>query len=67
MFPNLNAEQARRGMTDEMVAAAIGMKRAAYNRKKLSGRFLVDESLKLCKVFNCNFEYLFSTDDTRTA
>lgn len=63
MFPNLNAEQARRGLTDEKVAALIGIKRAGYGRKKQNGRFLVDEALSLCKIFGCKFEYLFATDD----
>lgn len=67
MFPNLNAEQARKNLTDEKVAELIGIKRAAYGRKKQNQRFLVDECLKLCKVFDCTFEYLFATDDTRSA
>lgn len=68
MFPNLNAEQARRGLADEAVANLLGIKRSSYNRKKLTGRFVVDESLKLCKIFDCSFEYLFATaTDTRTA
>lgn len=67
MFPNLDAEQARRRLTDEAVAAMIGMKRSTYNRKKQTERFLVDECLKLCKIFSCSFEYLFATDDQRTA
>lgn len=60
MFPNLDAEQARKRMTDQDVANELGMKRAAYGRKKQTGRFLVDECLSLCRLFNCSFEYLFS-------
>lgn len=60
MFPNLNAEQARNGMTDADVANELGMQRAAYGRKKQTGRFVVSECLMLCKLFRCSFEYLFS-------
>lgn len=62
MYPNLDAEQARRKMTDEAVAAKLGMKRAAYNRRKQTGRFLASECLTLCKLFGCTFDYLFATD-----
>lgn len=61
MFPNLDAEQARNRMTDEDVANELGMKRAAYGRKKQNGRFVADECLRLCKLFRCSFEYLFAT------
>ena len=67
MFPNLNAEQARRNLTDECLAEMIGMKRGAFNRKKQNQRFVVDECLKLCKVLDCSFEYLFATEPTRSA
>lgn len=60
MYPNLNAEQARNGMTDADVANELGMKRAAYGRKKQNGRFVANECLMLCKLFRCSFEYLFS-------
>ena len=63
MFPNLNAEQARRNLSDERLAEMIGMKRAAFNRKKQNQRFIADECQKLCQVFGCTFEYLFATDD----
>lgn len=63
MFPNLNAEQARRSLTDENLAEMIGMKRGTFNRKKQNQRFVVDECLKLCEVLGCSFEYLFATDD----
>ena len=67
MFPNLNAEQARRNLTDERLAEMIGMNRGTFNRKKQNQRCIVDECLKLCKVLNCSFEYLFATNDQRSA
>ena len=34
MFPNLDAEQARKGLTNQQVAAEIGLSRVSYERKK---------------------------------
>jgi len=60
MFPNLDAEQARRKLTNAAVAAHLGISRGAYERRKKTGRFLADECQKLCSLFCCEFGYLFS-------
>lgn len=62
MFPNLNAEQARHGHTNEKAAAAIGLKRCAYESKKQNGRFSMNEINALCDLYKCDYKYLFSTD-----
>ena len=62
MYANLAAEQAKRGMTDNEVAEKIGICRATYAQQKKLGRFRVKEATKLCKLFDCSFEYLFMTD-----
>ena len=67
MYPNLKAEQARKGMKNKEMATMLGIQQDAYERRMRSGRFVADECLKLCKFFNCSFEYLFATDDSRTA
>lgn len=59
MFPNLEAEQARRDMVDEDVAKLIGIKRNTYTAKKSSGAFKFSELKQLCDVFGATFEYLF--------
>jgi len=63
MFRNLNAEQARKGMTNSDAAALIGLSRISYENKKKSGKFTVIEAKKLCEHFGCSFEYLFETDE----
>lgn len=63
MYPNLNAEQARKGLTNEEVAQGLNMKRQSYERKMQTGRFLVSECKTLCSLFHSNFEYLFETND----
>lgn len=59
MFPNLQAEQARKGMTNMQVAESLGIARPTYEQKKKNGRFTVSECRKLCKMFDSTFEYLF--------
>ena len=66
-YPNLNTEQARNNMTNAQTAAAIGINRITYQGKKKSGRFYASECQKLCKLFNCSFDYLFKTDDGEKA
>ena len=54
MFRNLEAEQARNGMTNQEVADRIGMSRVSYENKKKSGKFYVTEITKLCTLFKCS-------------
>lgn len=61
MFRNLQAEQARMGLTNQEVADRVGISRVSYESKKKSGRFTVKECAKLCNIFRTNFEYLFET------
>lgn len=66
MFPNLNAEQARRDYTNSYVATHIGISRSSYERKKRNGMFFMSECTKLCDMFECTFEYLFARENTNT-
>lgn len=58
-FPNLEAEKARRGMTDDDLAKHLGLTRTAYTKKKNGKRFSITEIDSLLTLFNSNFEYLF--------
>lgn len=60
MFPNLDAEQARRKYTNTFMAEHLGLSRSSYERKKANGCFWMSECKKLCALFNCEFEYLFA-------
>lgn len=61
MYPNLNAEQARHNMTNQQVADKLGICRNSYESKKKNGKFVVTEAAKLCRMFDSEFNYLFST------
>ena len=62
MFRNLEAEQARFGYTNQMVADKVGISRVSYENKKKTGKFTTTEIKTLCKLFKCKFDYLFSTE-----
>ena len=60
LFRNLEAEQARYGLTNQNVADKLGITRVSYESKKKSGKFTTLEIKALCKLFKCKFDYLFA-------
>lgn len=65
MFRNINAEQARRGVTDQEIADLMGITRSTYSRKKNTGNFSLSEVRFLMHYFDCDFDYLFTIDQTQ--
>ena len=63
MFRNLEAEQARLGLSNSDVAEKLGISRNSYENKKKTGKFTTFEIKLLCKLFRCKFDYLFQTDE----
>lgn len=64
MYKNLDAEQARKGHSNALVAECLGISRQAYENKKKTGKFSAIECKKLCILYGCTFEYLFATGDS---
>lgn len=64
-FPNLAEEQKKKGYTNDKVAQTLGMSRGNYETKLRNGRFYAREALTLCKLFDCDFEYLFAEETDR--
>lgn len=62
MFPNLEAEQARNGHTNEEVAKILGMTRQAYEHKKKTGKFKLKEINILIETYRVDFSYLFASE-----
>ena len=62
MFDNLEAEQARKRLSNQQVAKHLSLSRVSYEKKKKNGRFVVSEAMLLCKLFSVSFDYLFATD-----
>lgn len=63
MYPNLLGQKAYRKMTEEDMAAVIGVSRVAYQNKIKSGRFTPRECKAYCQYFNKSFDFLFAEDD----
>ena len=63
MFRNLEAEQARVGLSNSDVAKKLGIPRNSYESKKKTGKFTTFEIKMLGKMFKCKFDYLFQTDE----
>lgn len=61
MFRNLEAEQARYGLTNQQVSEKLGISRVSYENKKKTGKFIISEAKRLCEIFACDFDYLFET------
>lgn len=62
MFSNLEAEQARKNMTNQQMADFLGISRVSYENKKKTGKFYITEISKLCSLFDVKYEYLFATE-----
>ena len=60
MYPNLLGQKAFHKMTDEEMAAVIGVTRQTYLRKLETGEFTVNECKAFCRHFGKPFDYLFS-------
>lgn len=67
MFRNIEAEQARKKLTNGDVAEYLGISRGSYERKKKNGYFTTIEAKLLIRLFDRPFEYLFETDAEREA
>ena len=63
MYPNLLGQKAYHHMSDENMAAVIGVSRNAYQQKIKSGRFTPEECKKFCEFFAKSFDFLFATND----
>lgn len=63
MFNNLEAEQARKGLTNQDIANYLKISRQSYEIKKKNGNFKYSEITKLLDLFTVSFEYLFAKDE----
>ena len=61
MFPNLEAEQGRHKMSNQIVADKLGISRKTYEQKKKNGNFSRPQIVRLMGLFGCSFEYLFES------
>ncbi|TNJ68188.1 XRE family transcriptional regulator [Paenibacillus hemerocallicola] len=66
MFPNLEAEMARKRITKGDISKFLGVRYATViDKTKGKSRFTIDEALKIKTHFfpNCSVEYLFEINE----
>ena len=64
MYPNLLGQKELNKLSDERMAAVIGVSRRTYIQKIASGRFTFAECDTYARFFNKSVAYLFASDDT---
>ena len=63
MLWNLEAEQKRRGLSNEEMAKLLSVSRTTYEVKKKNGKFSLPQIETLLDYFKCDFGYLFKRED----
>lgn len=58
MYPNIEAERARNGLTVEALTKKLGVSRKTYYNWVSSGKIPQDKILKMCVLFNVTADYL---------
>ena len=62
MYPNLDAEQARHGHTDDYVARVLGISVEEYQKRKASRSIGLQEAVALEAMYEQSTEYLFRAE-----
>lgn len=62
MYPNLLGQKEFHHLSDQKMAAIIGVSRGTYCRKLRSGDFYPGECQVYCRYFKKPFYYLFATE-----
>lgn len=63
LLPNLYKEQKVMKLTNEEVAAYLGINRSTYYRLRQTDGFRTSQVRTLCSLFGKDFEYLFARGD----
>lgn len=66
MYPNIEAERVRKGMSQEELIKELGYKeRKTYYNWLNSGNIPESVLIKMADIFNCTIDYLLSRDEAR--
>ena len=64
LYPNLRAEMGRRGLNMRTLGLVLGVTKATISRKLTGkGKWSLKDVDRLCKYFDCTYEYLFKKND----
>lgn len=65
MYPNIEAERARKGLTKEELAAILGVDRKTLRKWINTGNIPTDKIVQMAIFFGCSTDYLLSTTQIR--
>lgn len=60
MYPNIEAERARMGLTKEELAKMLGVDRKTLRKWVNSGNIPPASLAKMADIFNCSMDYLLA-------
>lgn len=58
VYPNIQAEKARRNMTDDLFASQLSVNRKTISNWQKTGKIPADKLLIMANMFNCSVDYL---------
>ena len=61
MYPNIEAERARKGLTKEELASILGVDRKTLRKWVNSGNIPTNKLAEMAMFFGCSTDYLLST------
>lgn len=61
MYPNIEAERARAGLTKEMLAKKLGVDRKTLRKWVNNGNIPAGKLSEMADIFSCSIEYLLET------
>lgn len=63
MYPNIEAERARKGLTKEQLAAELNVDRKTLRKWLNIGNIPIDKINQMADFFGCSVDYLLSTSN----
>lgn len=63
MYPNIEAERARKGLTKEQLAAELKVDRKTLRKWLRIGNIPTDKIIQMADFFGCSVDYLLSTSN----
>ena len=57
-YPNIEAERARKNLTQEALADMLGIERKSYYNWLSKGNIPINALIKMSDIFDCSIDYL---------
>ena len=67
MYPNIEAERARNGLTITQLASLLGVSRKSYYNWRIKGKIPQNKLLKMADIFGVPVEYLLVQKESKSA